>query len=247
MKQRTYTQRRHRTQRTQRARHTRHLRQRGGEKQKIIVLSNSNIKKDAMRDIFKPDRYELIPIEIKDNPARAPQPLFIDGTKQACAHRIKDYYTGINEETKVPHFRSDLPPDTPVVSIENGILSIDGEKLSSGALASSAVSDRGLTADDYAELHWADFCVIGLARGPSEPPTFVISPEIIGIDKEDSEPYFREHYNKTEEMDTLGKYIVYRRPEQTIAHNNWMLKVAGIDRRDQIKKGLVRIAEIIEK
>jgi hypothetical protein len=127
MKQRTYTQRRHRTQRTQRARHTRHLRQRGGEKQKIIVLSNSNIKKDAMRDIFKPDRYELIPIEIKDNPARAPQPLFIDGTKQACAHRIKDYYTGINEETKVPHFRSDLPPDTPVVSIENGILSIDGE------------------------------------------------------------------------------------------------------------------------
>lgn len=221
--------------------------QRGGEKQQIVVLSSSEIKVSAMKAIFTEDMFKIIPIAI---PHRDPQPIFISGTQEACAHRIKDYYTGA-DSSGVPYYRDDLPADTPVVSIENGILSIDGEMICRGSAAAHSLSDTGLTAEDYGNLHWADFCVIGMARGRDSGVKFVISPEIIGIDRSLSEPFFRDVYRKLYDdkgkliFDTLGKYIASEMKAKMpdIKDNNWMLSVAGIDRVDQIKKGLKDLRE----
>lgn len=233
--------------------------QRGGEKQQIVVLSSSEIKVSAMKAIFPEEEFSVIPIKIPDNPHRDPQPIFISGTQEACAHRIKDYYTGV-DTSGVQYYREDLPADTPVISIENGILSIDGEVICRGSAAARSssnaamrsLSDAGLlTAEDYSSLHWADFCVIGMARGRDSGVRFVISPEIIGIDRSLSGSFFRDVYRKLYNdkgelmFDTLGKYIASEMKAKMpdIKDNNWMLSVAGIDRVDQIKKGLRDLRE----
>lgn len=216
--------------------------QRGGEKKQIIVLSSSGIKVSAMKAIFPEEEFSIIPIAIPDNPRRDPQPIFISGTQDACAHRIKDYYTGV-DSSGVRYYRDDLP-GVPVISIENGILPIDGEVICRGSAAAHSLSDAGLTAEDYSRLHWADFCVIGMARGRDSGVKFVISPEIIGIDRSLSEPFFRDFYRESA-FDTLGKYIASEMKAKIpdIKDNNWMLSVAGIDRVDQIKKGLRDLRE----
>jgi len=225
--------------------------QRDREKQQIIVLSLSEIKVSAMKAIFPEEEFSLIPIEIPHNTDRDPQPIFISGTQEACAHRIKDYYTGV-DSSGVRYYRHDLPADTPVISIENGILPIDGEVICRGSAAARSLSDAGLlTAEYYSRLHWADFCVIGMARGRDSGVRFVISPEIIGIDRSLSGPFFRDVYRKLYNdkgelmFDTLGKYIASEMKAKMpdIKDNNWMLSVAGIDRVDQIKKGLIDLRE----
>ena len=45
--------------------------------------------------------------------------------------------------------------------------------------------------------------------------------------------------------ETLGKYISMYYTNKKIPHNNWMLRVAGIDRVNQIKLGLVKIFSVV--
>lgn len=227
-----------------------HKIQKGGEIRHIIVLSDSDIKVSSMAAVFPEPAYKIHPVKIPDNPGRAAQPLFISGTIEACRNRIYSYYNDVVDEGVRPKYMlKDLPHETPVISIENGILPLDGERLTVGSLAANAASDKGLRSDDLAELMWADFCVIGVSKGREVAPSFVISPEIIGIDREDSEPFFRTQHLKAGGVDTLGKYIASRRntpgEPPRVAHNNWMAAVAGIDRRDQIQKGLQKIKTLL--
>jgi hypothetical protein len=64
---------------------------------KIIVLSQSQIKKDAILKVFPSDEYDISFVEIPDNPNRQSQPLFITGTKDACNQRIDEYLLKHNE------------------------------------------------------------------------------------------------------------------------------------------------------
>lgn len=203
----------------------------GGNKQVLVILSESNIKIKAAKECFPSSKYELIFVGVPDNPERKQQPLFLEGTQEACSQRINEFYKVYREE--IPY------DDFMIISIENGILPINSSP--------SVIQDYNKI-EDYKDIIWADFCMIGIVEHVADRKNkkFLISPEIIAIDKIYSEPYFIHHYNKDTELETLGKYISeYARPlyyvEERIAHNNWMKSIAGIDRVTQIKKGLKQI------
>jgi hypothetical protein len=73
---------------------------------------------------------------------------------------------------------------------------------------------------------------------------FVISPEIISVEKIYSHPYFKKYYKLGGETlgDYISKYYKYEKNE-IVSHNNWMKSVCGIDRVNQIKLGLMKLKE----
>lgn len=184
---------------------------------KIIVLSQSAIKKKAINDVFG-DKYEIDFVDVPDNLDRESQPLFIDGTKEACNQRINEYFKKHNK----------LDQNTLLISIENGIMPVDGDITQSAK---------------FCDRYWCDFCLIGILEHASEAThlmkerEFIISPEMILIDQKYSEIYFSDFYKKNTSISTLGKYISHV-SGNVISHNNWMKDVSGIDRVDQIKRGL---------
>ena len=188
---------------------------------KIIVLSQSKIKKDAILEVFSNIEYDISFVKIPDNPYRPSQPLFIDGTQDACNNRINEYLLKYGEIDK----------DSVIISIENGILAIDTN------------DPYNILSPQHYEYNWADFCTIGIYKYGCE-RKFVISPCIVHIKKEYSEPYFKSYFGRNKEIDTLGKYIA-KYGGDNISHNNWMKDVAGIDRVLQIKLGLIIIKNII--
>lgn len=186
---------------------------------KIIVLSQNKIKKDAVLEVFSNNKYDVSFVEVPDNPNRPSQPLFITGTKDACNQRINEYLSKV----------CDYDKESIIISIENGILMING--------------DCNINLQCYDKYNWADFCTIGIYKYGYE-REFVISPCIINIEKKYSEPYFKLYFGKDKEIDTLGKYIA-KYGGDNIAHNNWMKDVTGIDRVEQIKLGLLLVKNTI--
>jgi len=189
-------------------------------KRHLVLLSTSNIKTEIVEEIFG-SLFELHFVKVPDNTDRPTQPLFISGTLDACSTRFDEYFR--------KYKLVDLPNDTMVISIENGILALDLEEQK-----------------PWEELMWADFCVIGsVTHGDPSKRTFVISPEVIAINQSYSREYFAK--GKTHpKFDTLGKLIATRyneshRSDGAIPDNNWMKTVAQIDRIDQIRKGLIEV------
>jgi hypothetical protein len=187
-------------------------------KRHLVLLSTSDIKTKIISEVFG-SLFELHFVKVPDNPGRPTQPLFIRGTVDACSTRFDEYF----EKYKL----DELPDDTIVISIENGILSLDLDELK-----------------PWNELMWADFCVIGsVTHGDPDKRTFVISPEVIAIDQSYSWEYFAKGETHPE-FDTLGKLIATRynaKNGSSIPDNNWMKTVAQIDRIDQIRKGLIEV------
>lgn len=100
----------------------------------IAVLSNSQIKKNAINNIFDSKKHNIIFFDIKDNPKRETQPLFVSGTTNACNLRFDEFEKQYNSS------EYDI-----VISIENGLTPIcncNGE---------------------YYNMDWCDFCVIGIS------------------------------------------------------------------------------------
>jgi hypothetical protein len=184
----------------------------------LVLLSTSNIKTSIVKEVFSRD-FELHFVKVPDNPGRPTQPLYISGTKEACATRFEEYFK--------EYMIRDLPDDTVVISIENGILALDSE-----------------TGQAKKELMWADFCMIGMTRYDSrDKQRFFVSPEVIAIDQRFTREYFAGG-DIHPDYETLGKLIVAHEKEisgRDIPDNNWMKDVAGIDRHDQIRKGLLEI------
>jgi hypothetical protein len=177
----------------------------------LVLLSESDIKTSVVRRVFG-RKCILHFVKVPDNPERPTQPLFIEGTKEACSTRFDEYFSSYK--------RNDLPETTNVISIENGILALDMEK-----------------EGEFKDLHWADFCVIGITSHQfPDIREFVISPEIIAIDTKYTKEYFEDGRTHSE-FETLGKLIVSRYLKE-IPDNNWMKYVANIDRKYQIHKGL---------
>jgi hypothetical protein len=188
-------------------------------KKNLIILSKSKIKIEAIYDIFDDHFYNLEFIEVPDNIDRKTQPLFIEGTKTACNQRIDEYLKNNQKEylDKKESF---------IISIENGILNMDE------------------MTNEYKDSLWGDFCIIGVLCDYNMRKYF-LSPEIIAINKKYSSPYFKFYHDKNTEIDTLGKYI--SKIEQDVPHNNWMKHIAGIDRIEQIKLGLIKAKTFIDE
>lgn len=174
----------------------------------IALLSNSDIKRKAIEQTFDAHKYNMFFFDIKDNPNRETQPLFIDGTKQACNLRF--------DEFKKNH---DIAKYDIIISIENGMTTFNCEKIC-----------------DYYDMHWCDFCVIGIMV--NNIITYYISPLMINIEKEHTKNYFKNFYKKNNSIDTFGKYIG---STLNIPHNNWMKYMCNIDRTEQIICGLKKV------
>lgn len=174
----------------------------------IAVLSNSQIKKNAILNVFDSNKYNITFFEIKDNPMRETQPLFISGTIKACELRFNEF------ENQYPDHNCDT-----VISIENGIVPIfDNDN------------------KNYSEMHWCDFCVIGIST--KQHKKYIFSPVFINIEKLYTQTYFSEIYKKNKILDTFGKYI---ESVKNIPHNNWMKYMYNVDRTDQIISGLKKL------
>jgi non-canonical (house-cleaning) NTP pyrophosphatase len=183
------------------------------DKPLLIVLSQSLIKKKSIIESFHHNSYNYKFVEVPDNPERASQPLFIDGTKIACNQRMNEY---------IKKFGFAKNKNEYLVSIENGITTVDE------------------TENECKDCLWTDFCIIGIANYKNK-REFFISPEMVKIEKIYSKPYFEKCYNQSKEIDTLGKYIAFYHKEnydEDIPHNNWMKYVYNVDRLHQIKQGL---------
>jgi hypothetical protein len=192
-------------------------------KHHIIVLTKSDIKIKAIEQTFEADKYVLHYVDIPDNINREEQPLFIDGTRTACEQRIEDFLN---------NFKNNIPleiDDYSIISIENG-LSTRLNPANSQQLSNNI---------------WYDFCMVGFINSVKNPlcREFISSPVMINIEKKYSKPYFEKYYKKNNEYTTLGKYISSKATplyykDEPIVHNNWMKSIAGIDRIEQIKRGL---------
>jgi len=153
----------------------------------LVLLSTSNIKTSIVEEVFSTN-FELHFVKVPDNPGRPVQPLYISGTKEACKTRFDEYFR--------EYMLHDLPEDTIVISIENGILALDSE-----------------TGHAKKELMWADFCMIGMTRYDSrDKQRFFVSPEVIAIDQRFTREYFAEG-DIHPDYETLGKLIVVREKE----------------------------------
>ena len=192
----------------------------------IIVLSQSELKKNAVQNIFPHYEYDITFVNVPDNPNRESQPLFENGTKTACNQRISEFLAT----------NPTILENTFILSIENGISIFD-------------ISVEEIMLRKLADCDWSDICFCGLLA-PNGTKTFFLSPVIIEIDRKYSGPFFLYHYhNQHSDCDTLGKYIAKHGKTKThpkIPHNNWMKIIAGIDRVEQIKFGLEKVKKFID-
>jgi hypothetical protein len=143
----------------------------------IAVLSNSDIKRKAIEQTLDLQKYNIFYFDIKDNPNRETQPLFINGTKHACNLRFDEF-------KKYNNIKYDI-----VISIENGMTTIDNENMR-----------------DYSNMNWCDFCVIGIMMTNSN-IAYHLSPLMINIEKEYTKNYFEKYYKNNNDIDTFGKYM----------------------------------------
>jgi hypothetical protein len=192
------------------------------KKVKILLLSTSNIKKEAIKNVFFEEIYEISYIEVPDNPNRQSQPLFINGINIACEQRINEYLSRDNKKENANF----------IISIENGIFVKNYDE------------NYIYEINNYNDYEWSDICAICILDVNENKKKYFISPVIINIDKKYTIPYFESVYNKDKNIDTLGKYIA-KMNNNNIPHNNWMKYITGIDRITQIKMGLERVKENI--
>ena len=99
----------------------------------IAVLSSSDIKREAVEKTLDLKKYDIYYFNLKDNPDRETQPLFINGTKFASKLRFDEF-------KKHNNIKYDI-----VISIENGMTPINAENIC-----------------DYSNMNWCDFCMIGI-------------------------------------------------------------------------------------
>jgi hypothetical protein len=205
---------------------------------RIILLSTSNIKIKAVKEIFSD--YEIISVEIPENNNRPTQPIHLNEIRSACNSRIEDAIDDV-----LPNLNLSKYSETYIISIENGLSTLDYEP-------------------KFEDRHWCDICMIGVVKiNDLLTRNFYISPCVIHIEKKYTKKYFEryfpkhshyqnnkklydeDYYDASDEdlkIDTLGKYIAYTHNNK-IPHNNWMCHLYDIDRVFQIKMGLLQVKE----
>jgi hypothetical protein len=208
----------------------------------LFILSQSEIKKCAVINVFPQDKYRTIFIKVPDNKDRKSQPINKCGTYLACNQRFSEF---CKLESYTQYKDIILSKDTYVISIESGVMN---------------VCEKESDECDF----WCDFCMIGLFSAQPEKSidltlidlpslnvnkNYFVSPEIIMIDQKYSKPYFEYYYEKNNDIDTLGKYIskVESMKGMIVSHDNWMKDIVGIDRCKQIEIGLVQVKNTIKK
>jgi non-canonical (house-cleaning) NTP pyrophosphatase len=191
-------------------------------KYEFILLSESNVKKEAVEKIiecFFEENAVLKTVGIPDSSDRPEQPIGKIGTISALNKRVEAFF-----EMKLYDKICDKSKITFVISVENGIYRNEATNL------------------------WYDICYVYLnviRLGVSKGGEVFLSPTKIFINKKQMEGYqlFLKKLNEGKEIATemtFGEYITkFYKGETNIPKNNWMKHLVGVDRVTQIFDGLV--------
>lgn len=179
----------------------------------FVLLSTSNVKMHSFTQACR-EQYptcSLDFVKVEDDATRPEQPVGIDGTEQCAWIRVQTFLNNRADTHALKGKRI-------LISVENGIY------------------------HDEREHRWYDICVVGCYNTKTQAYKSVISEMKVPIEDQHKQAY-DEFASTYKEQITFGKYITefspeFKNLEPKIPHNNWMKTIAGIDRGDQIKKGI---------